>query len=202
MFPGKWQPTPGHYFVKLLEEKGVLLRAFTQNIDTLERVAGISSEVVVEAHGSFSDASCIDCFAPFEMSEIERLLFSEKTESAIQVPRCCACGGLVKPNITFFGENLPEKFFKNLHFLPQADVLLVLGTSLAVMPFASLVGRVKPDCLRVLINREPVGPFRDREERDVLMLGDCDDQCQKLVDLLGWGEDYEVQKKVLVLSES
>lgn len=80
------------------------------------------------------------------------------------------------------------------------------------MPFASLVGRVKPDCVRVLINREPVGPFRedenDREERgtrpsdglffcwshvlpDVLMLGDCDDQCQKLVELIGWSEDYE-----------
>jgi NAD-dependent deacetylase sirtuin 2 len=53
MFPGKWAPTPGHYFVKLLEEKGVLLRAFTQNIDTLERVAGVSTDLIVEAHGSF-----------------------------------------------------------------------------------------------------------------------------------------------------
>ncbi len=188
MFPGRWQPTPGHYFVKLLEEQGRLLRHFTQNIDTLERVAGVSPDKIVEAHGSFGEAACIACEEPFPIAEVERLIFSD---GGARVPRCEACGGLVKPRITFFGENLPERFFQHLPDLPQAEVLLVLGTSLAVMPFASLVGRVRDTIPRVLINREPVGPFQEPTPRDVLLLGDCDDQVQRLVEMLGWSAEFE-----------
>jgi NAD-dependent deacetylase sirtuin 2 len=61
LYPGNFKPTAVHYFVKLLEKKGVLLRNFTQNIDTLERVAGVSGDKLVEAHGSFAEAHCIDC---------------------------------------------------------------------------------------------------------------------------------------------
>ncbi len=188
MFPGKWRPTPGHYFVRLLEEKGVLLRSFTQNIDTLERVAGVPPHKIVEAHGSFGEAACIQCEAEFPIARLEELVFAETGPT---VPRCGACNGLVKPRITFFGENLPERFFQHLPDVAQAEVLLVLGTSLAVMPFASLVGRVGPTVPRVLINREPVGPFEEPSARDVLMLGDCDDQVQRLAEMLGWSEDFE-----------
>lgn len=89
----------------------------------------------------------------------------------------------------FFGENLPEEFFKSIPLLQQADLLLVLGTSLVVHPFASLVSRVRPDIPRVLINREPVGPFREPQPSDVLVLGDCDDGVHKLCEMLGWTED-------------
>lgn len=57
----------------------MLVRAFTQNIDTLERVAGISTERLVEAHGSFSEATCIDCGDPFDMAEIEQLIFADSS---------------------------------------------------------------------------------------------------------------------------
>ncbi len=188
MFPGKWRPTAGHYFIRLLEEKGALLRMFSQNIDTLERVAGVSPDKIVEAHGSFGEAACIQCEEEFPISRLEEHVFAE---SGPTVPRCVTCDGLVKPRITFFGENLPDRFFDRLPDLKEAEVLLVLGTSLAVMPFASLVGRVGPHVPRVLINREPVGPFEEPSIRDVLMLGDCDDQVQLLVELLGWSEDFE-----------
>ena len=122
------------------------------------------------------------------MAEVERLVFAE---DGPHVPRCKQCGGLVKPKITFYGENMPERFFRHLPDLPQAEVLLVLGTSLAVMPFASLVGRVRDTVPRVLINREPVGPFEEPTPRDVLLLGDCDDQVQRLADMLGWSADFE-----------
>ena len=71
---------------------------FTQNIDTLERQAGVSKDKLVEAHGSFASQSCIDCKAPFDGTEIRKLIQEEK------IPRCSRCKGLVKPDIVFFGE--------------------------------------------------------------------------------------------------
>ena len=67
----KTQPTFAHHFSKLLEDKGMLLRNYTQNIDTLERVAGVSGEKLVEAHGSFSGAHCIDCKKEHTIDEIK-----------------------------------------------------------------------------------------------------------------------------------
>lgn len=98
LYPGRHRPTITHSFVRLLETKGLLGTCFTQNIDTLERRAGVSKEKLVEAHGSFASQSCIDCKAPFDATEIRRLI-QEGT-----VPKCARCKGLVKPDIVFFGE--------------------------------------------------------------------------------------------------
>ena len=100
LYPGKHRPTITHSFVRLLETKGLLGTCFTQNIDTLERRAGISKEKLVEAHGSFASQSCIDCKTPFDAAEIRRLIQEEK------IPRCNRCKGLVKPEIVFFGESV------------------------------------------------------------------------------------------------
>ncbi|RCH78880.1 NAD-dependent protein deacetylase sirtuin-2, partial [Rhizopus azygosporus] len=67
LYPGQFLPTKTHYFIKLLQEKGILLRNFTQNIDTLERLTGLDQEYIVEAHGSFATASCIKCKNPAEI---------------------------------------------------------------------------------------------------------------------------------------
>jgi len=56
LFPGNFKPTPAHYFMRLLHEKGLLLRCFTQNIDSLEKQAGLPSEAIVAAHGNFDSA--------------------------------------------------------------------------------------------------------------------------------------------------
>jgi NAD-dependent deacetylase sirtuin 2 len=61
LYPGTFLPTPSHYFCKLLQDKGLLLRHYTQNIDTLERIAGIDESKLVEAHGTFHSNHCIDC---------------------------------------------------------------------------------------------------------------------------------------------
>jgi NAD-dependent SIR2 family protein deacetylase len=63
LYPGVFKPTPAHYFVKLLHTKGLLLRCFTQNIDSLESAAGLPSEAIVAAHGNFDGAHCIECNA-------------------------------------------------------------------------------------------------------------------------------------------
>ncbi|XP_063784517.1 NAD-dependent protein deacetylase sirtuin-3, mitochondrial-like isoform X3 [Pseudophryne corroboree] len=69
LYPGKYKPNVVHYFVRLLHDKGLLLRCYTQNIDGLERTAGIPPKKLVEAHGTFSSASCHLCYTPFPTAE-------------------------------------------------------------------------------------------------------------------------------------
>lgn len=60
LFPGKYQPTLAHRFIKLLHDKGLLLRCYTQNIDSLETLAGVPRSKLVAAHGNFDSASCVN----------------------------------------------------------------------------------------------------------------------------------------------
>ncbi|XP_006619182.1 NAD-dependent protein deacetylase sirtuin-2 isoform X1 [Apis dorsata] len=199
-----FKPTPSHYFIRLLWEKGLLLRHYTQNIDTLERVAGLPPEKLVEAHGTFHSGRCLKCRAPYTLPWMKEKIFKNI------VPKCEECNeGIVKPDIVFFGEMLPERF----HYLAdrdflQADLLIIMGSSLVVQPFASLVDRVRPNCPRLLINKEKVGT-QDRLSRllglrhglmfdthsaggrDVAWLGDCDTGCQLLADKLSWGDELK-----------
>jgi len=110
----------------------------------------------------------------------------------MQVPRCVrkTCNGLVKPDIVFFGEALPEAFHRNRSVPATADLAIVLGTSLTVQPFASLPSFVREETPRVLINLERVGGLGSRPD-DVLLLGDCDAGVRRFADALGWREDLE-----------
>ena len=203
LYPGSFKPTPSHYFVKLLEDKGLLLRHFTQNIDTLERVAGVSDEKIVEAHGAFHTGHCTKCSKEFSQEWIKDIIFKD------EIPTCTKenCKGYVKPDIVFFGENLPERFFKCMESdFKKCDLLIIMGTSLAVQPFASLVDQVGDSCPRVLINMEKVGGASDLARivgggglmfdqpgnfRDVAMLGACDESCRTMAEKLGWAWDLE-----------
>ncbi|KAI0032568.1 DHS-like NAD/FAD-binding domain-containing protein, partial [Vararia minispora EC-137] len=184
LFPGKYRPTLTHSFVKLLSDKALLRKCFTQNIDTLERLAGIPANKVIEAHGSFASHRCIDCHASFGDDEMKKAVESSS------IPHCHGCNGLVKPEIVFFGESLPDSFWQAMPVLRHADLLIVIGTSLVVHPFASLIDKVPPGCPRVLINMEPAGDIGDLKN-DVVLLGKCDDIVRKLADELGWGQDLQ-----------
>lgn len=181
LYPGKFRPTITHSFIRLLEEKGLLLKHFTQNIDCLDREAGVSGSNIIEAHGSFARQSCIECKAAFPKEDM--LIHVENKI----VPRCLQndCDGLVKPEIVFFGESLPQEFLSNMMLPQQADLVIVMGTSLTVAPFSRLPGMVPEGIPRVLINLERVGSLGSRTD-DVLLLGDCDDGVCKLADACGW----------------
>lgn len=109
-----------------------------------------------------------------------------------EVPHCVrkTCDGLVKPDIVFFGEALPEAFHRKRSLPARADLAIVMGTSLTVQPFASLPSFVREETPRVLINLERVGTFGSRPD-DVLLLGDCDEGVRKFADALGWREELE-----------
>lgn len=190
LLPGRHHPNSAHYFLRLLHDKGVLLRLYTQNIDGLERAAGIPTEKLVEAHGTFASATCTMCLKEYPGETFRDAVMKS------EVPRCSTCSGLIKPDIVFFGEQLPARFFLHLTDFPRADLLFVMGTSLEVEPFASLVYAVSSSTPRVLINRDPVGPFLDSSDGlNVMELGEVTSGVKRLVQLLGWDRELEELEK-------
>ncbi|CAH0400328.1 unnamed protein product [Chilo suppressalis] len=199
MYPGNFKPTTSHYFIRLLHEKGLLLRHYTQNIDTLERRADLPDDKLVEAHGTFYTSHCLECRKEYTLDFVKDRIFAD------EIPICTECPGVVKPDIVFFGESLPERFQRCLQEdFERCDMLIIMGSSLEVQPFASLIDMVPDWCPRLLINRERAGvrspmlrlwglggglQFDEDSIRDVARLGDCDDGCQDLADRLGWGDE-------------
>jgi NAD-dependent deacetylase len=138
-----------HTTLAKLEKGGFLKALITQNIDLLHQKGG--SRRVIEIHGSPSVHYCRDCVSPrdaekFSAGETGGLPpgFMGFDEAAAIVnsgglPRCSLCGGVLKPAITFFGENLPVQALRDAETeAGRADLLLVLGTSLTVYPAAAL----------------------------------------------------------------
>jgi len=156
----------------------------TQNIDGLERMADIPEDKLVECHGHFRTASCIECGAAADIHYVQTTICVHQ-----QVPICQVCSSkqrkrqaYVKPDIVFFGEQLPERFHQMLpRDLEQADLCLILGTSLQVPPVARIPDMVNCPC--VLLNREHVGGI------ELFHAGDCDDSVLWLAKLLGWHDE-------------
>ena len=136
---GGFAPGPVHNVLKKLEDAGRLAGVITQNIDMLHQKAGSSR--VYEVHGSPAMHHCRLCGDAKTFGEIMRMAEANGGAARLgdpYVPRC-ACGGVYKPDITFFGEALPEAAFAGAQELAiKADLMLVLGTSLTVYPAAGL----------------------------------------------------------------
>ena len=136
---GRFTPGPVHTALKRLEDAGRLAGIATQNIDMLHQKAGSSR--VYEVHGSPAVHRCRRCGGTCSFAEIMAMISENGGTAALgepYVPRC-ACGGGYKPDITFFGESLPEEaFMRSQELAEKCDVMLVLGTSLTVFPAAGL----------------------------------------------------------------
>lgn len=189
LYPGRYVPSKFHFLIRLFQEKKLLKRVYTQNIDTLERIAGVKGDFIVEAHGSFANSHCIDCDEPMPTEELTRQMFSNDDG----IPKCARCTGYVKPDIVFFGEGLPERFFSMWEKESQdVELAVVAGTSLTVHPFASLPTECPKLLLRVLVNKDVVGDFATRKRRsDIIVQEECDHFAETLASLLGWREELE-----------
>uniref|UniRef100_A0A182DWI7 protein acetyllysine N-acetyltransferase n=1 Tax=Rattus norvegicus TaxID=10116 RepID=A0A182DWI7_RAT len=134
IYPGQFQPSLCHKFIALSDKEGKLLRNYTQNIDTLEQVAGIQR--IIQCHGSFATASCLICKYKVDCEAVRGDIFNQV------VPRCPRCPAdeplaIMKPEIVFFGENLPEQFHRAMKYdKDEVDLLIVIGSSLKVRPVA------------------------------------------------------------------
>jgi len=179
IWPGQFTPSPSHRFIKHLENEGRLLRNYTQNIDTLENVCGINN--VIQCHGSFASARCRVCGLKVEGSVVKEDIMKQK------IPLCTSCPGnpaaIMKPDIVFFGEGLPNEFHKAIEEdRAKADLVIVMGSSLKVKPVAHIPNLVPPDIPQILINREPL----QHMQYDVELLGDCDLIIAELCNRLNW----------------
>lgn len=149
------EPTFAHRFLAEAERCGRLTGVITQNIDALHQRAG--SHRILEIHGSVWESFCTRCHARYDYACSVEKTFRET------VPRCDRCQGVLKPDVVFFGEGV-KQLEACQELVTEADLLVVLGTSLTVMPAALLPslcrGRI------VVVSRGnvavPAFPFFDR----------------------------------------
>lgn len=140
------QPNAGHFALARLEQKKLDFLLITQNVDGLHEQAG--SGKVCRLHGSIWVVRCISCGKE-----------QEEREAFAELPPRCTCGGLLRPGVVWFGENLPAEAWREAEaFMLRCEVLLVIGTSSAVYPAASLAPLARQCGARVVeINLELTG---------------------------------------------
>ncbi len=138
------KPNKAHLKLAELEQAGKLDGVITQNIDGLHQMAG--SQNVQEVHGTTLRNYCSQCGKELPADFI--------FQSRDLIPACPDCGGMVRPDVTLYGEMLPDKAWSNAEkLLREAEVFIVGGTSLSVYPAANLVNYFKGDYL-VIVNRD------------------------------------------------
>ncbi len=143
LFPDA-KPNGAHLKLAQLESMGKLRAVITQNIDGLHQAAG--SKTVLELHGSVLRNYCRECGQFYDMQYIR---------DAADVPKCQKCGASVKPDVVLYEEGLDQKTLNAaVHFIHQAQVLIIGGTSLAVYPAAGLIDYFQGEKL-VVINKAP-----------------------------------------------
>lgn len=136
------KPNINHKYLKKLEDSGKIKCVITQNIDGLHKLAG--NKNVFEIHGSIYKNYCINCYKQYDLDYIKK---------SKDVPKC-SCGGIIKPEVTLYGEMLPEDEYNNsIKAISKCDMLMILGTSLTVYPASDLVNYFRGKYL-VIINMD------------------------------------------------
>ena len=224
--PASAKYTPTHKFITMLHQRGKLLTNYSQNIDNLEIKAGLPKDKLVQCHGSFGAASCVQCGYRVDGDSI----FPDIR--AGNIPRCERCAealraatsskrkraskprkkrrrwsddssdddsgsrydipqaGVMKPDITFFGEALPDEFSKRLaeHDRDKVDLVIVIGTSLKVTPVSEIVSWLPTHVPQIYVSREAVSHINF----DIDLLGDCDVVVTELCSRLKWPLVHEM----------
>ncbi|MBL3699946.1 Sir2 family NAD-dependent protein deacetylase [Leucobacter luti] len=171
-------PNAGHVALAELEAAGRIEGVITQNVDGLHRRAG--SRTVVELHGNGSIIRCIDCGSRWSRTEVLHWFdvgnpgYAEAHAGApinpdgdaevaevagVRVPQCPVCGGMLRPDVVYFGEVVPTGVFAAAeHLVAEAGAFIVAGTSLAVNTGVRLLHRAERRGIPVgVINRGPTG---------------------------------------------
>ncbi len=185
------QPNAAHRALAQWQHSGKLAQLLTQNVDGLHQRAG--SHGVIDLHGRIGEVTCLACRAGFSRLEVQEQLAADNPSwagltadtapdgdadlqgrdfSGFRAPRCDACGGMLKPDVVFFGENVPRPRYEAARTaLEASDALLVVGSSLMVYSgfrFARMAHEAgKPIALLGL------GLTRADDVADVKLTGDC-----------------------------
>jgi NAD-dependent deacetylase len=141
------EPNPGHRALVTLERRGKLDTLITQNVDGLHQAAGSDPERVVEVHGTIREVVCMSCGerAPMRLA-LDRVRAGEAD------PACRTCGGILKSATISFGQNLvPDDLERAGAAARRADLLLAVGSTLAVYPVADIVPVARLSGARIVI---------------------------------------------------
>jgi NAD-dependent deacetylase len=167
------QPNAAHVALADLEKNGVTVSIATQNIDGLHQKAG--SKKVLELHGTIRTLSCTQCFKQYESSPFLQAYIEDGT-----IPLCANCNGVLKPDVILFGEQLPQAAWNEAQRAArQADLMLVAGSSLEVLPAAGLPMRaLDRGAHLVVVNNTPtyINP-----RADVAILGDVAEALPEII---------------------
>ena len=146
------KPNIGHQAICEFEQRGQLLGLITQNIDGLHKLAGTSATRLVELHGTDRLVTCLKCAKVFQPSDVY-----EKWHEGLPTPTCDACSGFLKSANISFGQSMPvEAMQRAQRWSEQADVFVVIGSSLQVQPAASFpVIAKRSGALLAIVNRDP-----------------------------------------------
>ncbi len=126
------KPNPAHYAIAELDRLGKLDCVITQNIDNLHQRAGVPEEKIFELHGSVQWAVCLSCKRRYSFEQIKARL-----DKGVEIPDCEVCHGILKPQVVFFGEPLPEKVLAEATSRSSGcDLFIVIGSTLLVYPAA------------------------------------------------------------------
>jgi NAD-dependent SIR2 family protein deacetylase len=195
------EPNAGHRALAELERTGTLRGLITQNVDGLHTAAG--SRTVIDLHGRIADVVCVGCSRRSSRVELQRRLgalnpgFLETRAAAVaaapdgdaelelvdgfRLAGCTGCGSVLKPDVVFFGENVPrDRVERAFALLDAAGALLVAGSSLTVMSGLRFVRRAaQRGTPIVIVNR---GPTRGDELADLLVAEGCSEFLRELAE--------------------
>jgi NAD-dependent deacetylase len=157
-------PNPAHQALARLQAAGFLKVIITQNIDNLHQKAGASH--VLEIHGTFQTMSCTACFG-----QVSSNGFIEPYIRDGHIPYCPQCGGILKPDIILYGEQLPQQtWYESQTVCRNCDLILVAGSSLEVLPVAGLPLQALDRGAHLIIAN--LSPTYLGVRADVVLLGD------------------------------
>jgi NAD-dependent deacetylase len=144
-------PTAAHRALAGMVDAGLVGEVLTQNFDGLHQAAGTPADAVVEMHGTLRTTSCQSCGRGLPTEEVLARL------DAYPDPTCGSCGGILKPDIVYFGESLPaEAMRRAVDAARSCDIFMAIGTTLSVYPVASLAGMaVESGAELIIVNDEP-----------------------------------------------
>ncbi len=145
-------PNAAHLALVELEKMGKLISLVTQNVDNLHQKAGNSPELIRELHGNMQMLICLHCGRRYPVTIVR-----EKFADSESVPACEVCMGILKPDVVFFGEALPQDVLSRAMMeANQCEIMLVIGSSLVVYPAAYVPVQAKQAGAKmIIVNRGP-----------------------------------------------
>lgn len=165
------KPNKAHLALVEMEKLGFIKGIITQNIDNLHQKAG--SEYVLEVHGNTREASCLNCGKVVPLNTL-----TQKINEGQIPPKCDSCQGVLRPDVVFFGDMLPEDFSIGSNEVSTGDLLIVIGSSLAVSPVNYLPQMAKK---LIIINK---GHSAMDHYSDVLINGSAGDILEGILEEL------------------